>query len=113
MSDVLTSGSRGSTRAPARPPAPPPLPARSGGRRRSISSAFLGGFVLSFAAGAVGAARELPMPVPRASTARAIAAGVSVAAGVVVALCAVLAALMLLLHLSDVDALARPARAGA
>jgi uncharacterized protein DUF6350 len=87
--------------------------ANGGGLRPSILSAFLGGFVLSFAAAAVGAARELPMPVPRPSPARAIAAGVSVAAGVVVALCAVLAALMLLLHLSDVDALARPARAGA
>ena len=53
------------------------------------------------------------MPVPRPSPARAIAAGVSVAAGVVVAVCALLAAFMVLLHLSDVDALARPARAGA
>jgi hypothetical protein len=87
--------------------------ANGGGLRPSILSAFLGAFVLSLAAGAVGAARELPMPIPRISPARAIAAGVSVAAGIVVAVCALLAALMLVLHLSDVDALARPARAGA
>ena len=44
--------------------------------------------MLSFAAAAVGAARELPMAGPAASPARAIAAGVSVAAGVVVAVSA-------------------------
>jgi hypothetical protein len=84
-----------------------------GGLRTSVVSALVGAFVLSFAAAAVGAARELPLAVPRPSPARAIASGVAVAAGVVVAVCALLAAGMLLEHISDVDALARPARAGA
>jgi hypothetical protein len=87
--------------------------ASGGGLRPSIISALVGSLLLSFAAGAVGAARELPMAVPRPTPARAVAAGVSVAAGVVVAACALLAALMVLLHISDVNALARPARAGA
>ncbi len=86
--------------------------ATGGGLRPSILSALVGSFVLAFAAAAVGAARELPMAVPLPTPGRAIAAGVAVAAGAVVAVCALLAALMVLLHLSDVDALARPARAG-
>jgi hypothetical protein len=69
--------------------------------------------VLAFAAAVVGAARELPIAVARRSAPRAIASGVGVAAGVVVAICALLAAGMVLLHISDVDALARPVRAGA
>jgi hypothetical protein len=87
--------------------------ASGGGLQTSIPSALTGAFVLSYAAGAVGAARELPMAVPRPSLARAAAAGVGVATLVVVAVCAVLAAAMLLLHISDVNALAKPARAGA
>ncbi len=84
-----------------------------GGLRTSVVFSVVGAFVLSFAAAAVGAARELPMAVPRRSAPRAIASGVGVAAGVVVAVCALLAAGMVLLHISDVDALARPVRAGA
>ncbi len=87
--------------------------ATGGGLRPSILSALVGSFVLSFAAAGVGAARELPMAVARPTPARAIATGAGVAAGAVLAVCALLAALMVLLHLSDVDALARPARAGA
>ncbi len=84
-----------------------------GGLRPSIVSAAIGAFVLTFAAAAVGGARELPMPIPRPTAMRAIASGVSVAAAVVVACCALLATLMLVLHIGDIDALARPARAGA
>jgi hypothetical protein len=84
-----------------------------GGLRTSVVSSAVGALVLGCAAAAVGAARELPMAVPRPSVPRAIASGVTVAAGVVVAVCALLAAGMVLLHISDVDALARPARAGA
>ncbi len=87
--------------------------AGGGGLRASVVTAAMGGFVLTGAAAAVGAARELPMAVPRASAPRAIASGVTLAAGVVVAVCALLAAGMVLLHITDVDALARPARAGA
>ncbi|HEX4016937.1 MAG TPA: DUF6350 family protein [Frankiaceae bacterium] len=87
--------------------------ASGGGLRPSVLSALLGALVLAGAAAAVGAARELPMAVPRPSAPRAIASGVTVAAGVVVAFCAVLAAGMVLLHISDVDALARPVQAGA
>ncbi len=88
--------------------------ANGGGLRPSVGSALTGAFVLGFAAAGVGAARELPMAAAaRPSSARAIASGVGAAAGVVVAVCALLAAGMLLLHLSDIDALARPARAGA
>jgi Family of unknown function (DUF6350) len=84
-----------------------------GGLRPSVVSALFGAFALGFAGAAVGAARELPMAAPRPSAARAIVSGTGVAAGAFFAVCALLAAGAILLHLSDVDALARPARAGA
>jgi hypothetical protein len=79
----------------------------------SAETAAIGAFVLSFLGAAVGAARELPMAVPKPNRWRALATGIGVAGGVLIAGSAVLAAVALAIHVPDAAELAKPARAGA
>ena len=87
--------------------------ASSGGLRVSPVAAGIGAFILAMLGSAVGAARELPMAVPKPTQWRALLAGFTVAAGVLVAGAALLAAIALLIHIPDAVALAKPAKAGA
>ena len=87
--------------------------ASGGGLHVFAAPAALGAFLLSGAAAAIGAARELPRRREEIGSVRAAAAGIAAAGAVLLAVCAFVAAVALVTHLSDAAALAKPERAGA